>query len=106
MFYHQPMEWSAAGCSEDDGRSGKGSVINQVEEMLQCARIGSAVDRRSYDKKVRSFDCIDDVSSLIVELVGSQGAKENGRYMCELNHTLCAPQLSLGTMVSFELRSS
>jgi hypothetical protein len=54
------MARPAAGRGQDDGLAGERLGLDEVEQVLEQARIGALVDGRTDDERVRRLDRIDD----------------------------------------------
>ncbi len=52
----QAVQRAAAGRGQDRRLAGERVLVQQVEDMLQRAGVGSAIDRRADDHQVRHFD--------------------------------------------------
>ncbi|TPQ46391.1 two-component sensor histidine kinase [Prosthecomicrobium hirschii] len=59
MLDHQGVALAAAGRGNDQRLAGQGGGIDQVEEMLEEARIGALVDRRGHHQRIGAGDRID-----------------------------------------------
>ncbi|MET3755392.1 hypothetical protein ABID08_002763 [Rhizobium binae] len=95
MLDHQGMPVAAAGRRNDDRLRAKLLWIDQIEEVLEKARVGALVSRGTDNQHIGPYDLVDDTPGLIIEVLAPQGVAQRRTDIVQIIGLLEKPYLTL-----------